>query len=425
MDYSALVMTFITLLTAQITVVELARFRYHMRTIRLILVIELVIQVAVNGLLIYFAGVEQMKSLYFLTVDIPAFITFFIISGRRDLRDLFTVLITLFLSFSISIPCMGVKQLLGHGYWWYDFCRAILYAVAFLFLHLFVRKSYIQVQDEVKKGWGVFSILPTIGCLFLFYKYLIYLLKGDFSLIFADCVMISCVMTVVFLVFFYVLTQLHEKYILQEQKRILDIQNKAQQNQFEQHMEANEKINRRWHDMRHNTQQLIYLLEAGETSIALNYLKEQRGADEIAKEEYCLHPAVNSILCLWVQRAKKAGIHVDINADVPEMLEIEPMELSSLFANAFENAYDGCMRLSDEGKKYIKVDAYYNGKRLAIGFMNPCLEDIPFYEGHPVSSKADGGIGTRSIMYTVKRFRGTAYFKAEKGVFTARFILNI
>jgi hypothetical protein len=203
------------------------------------------------------------------------------------------------------------------------------------------------------------------------------------------------------------------------------MQNKAQWDQFEQQREAAEKSNRRWHDLRHNTQELIELLEAGNTPMALTYLKEQRGMNQIPCEVYCMHAAVNSMLRLWAERSRKEGITVEIRADVPEKLEIEPMELSALFANAFENAYEACLRLSDNVPKYIQVDANYNGKRLAIGFTNSCLKDIPFEKDMPLSLKKGGGIGTRSISYTVERFSGTKYFEAKDGVFVARFILKI
>jgi hypothetical protein len=39
--------------------------------------------------------------------------------------------------------------------------------------------------------------------------------------------------------------------------------------------------------------------------------------------------------------------------------------------------------------------------------------------------KKGGGIGTRSIAYTVERFAGTKFFEAKDGVFIARFVLNI
>jgi hypothetical protein len=418
-------MPVITLLTTQITVLELAQFRFRPKKLFFILGIEFILQVGASGTLLFFFGYEQYAKWFLFTMIIPSFLTFFYISKRRDFRDIFTILTTMFLNFTISIPSMWISQILGDGYLWYNIFRIIFFVVLLLFLHTWVRKRYIQVQHELEKGWGIFCILPAIGTFTLYLNYLQFSTNGVFYEVFLDCIVIVFIMTTVFVVFQYVFDQLHEKYLIQEQKRVLSMQNKAQRDQFVQHREMAEITNRRWHDLRHNTQELIELLEAGNTDVAISYLKEQRGMDEVPKEEYCLHPAVNSILCLWAARSRKAGIAVEILTDIPRTLDIEPLELSALFANAFENAYDACLRLPDTVQRSIKVEAHYNGKRLAIGFTNSCHEEILFENDIPVSVNKGGGIGTRSIVYTVRRFRGSFYFSCKDNIFSARFVLNI
>lgn len=283
----------------------------------------------------------------------------------------------------------------------------------------------MQIQDEIEKGWVVFCILPLIGVAAINLEFLRFSKNGNFMEVLVVSSIAIIIMVAVFGVFFYIFTQLHENYIIREQKRILSVQNKAQLDQFVQQKEASEKANRRWHDLRHNTEELIGLLETGDTETAITYLKEQRGMVEVPKAKYCLHPAVNSILCLWAERSRKAGISVGIQTDVQEKLDIEPMELAALFANAFENAYEGCLCLPDSIKKFIKVEARYNGKRLAIGFTNTCRDDIRFEGDMPISLKEGGGIGTHSITYTVKRFHGVAFFEEKNGVFSSRFVLNV
>lgn len=425
MKMGELLIPIVTVVTAQMTVLDLARFRFNTKKMILILGIELIIQMAISAPFLIFSGIKLYGEFYFFTMDLPAFLTFWYVSKRRDFRDLFTVLFTIFISFSVSLPSMWVAKLMGGDYLYYNLSRILIFVILFPMLHFAVRKHYLMVQDEIEKGWVVFSILPIIGSAILYTKYWQYTMDGNFYDILVDCIIAIIIMATVFIVFFYVFAQLHEKYIVQEQKRILAIQNKAQREQYEQQKEDAEKTNRRWHDMRHNLQELIELLEAGNIESALTYLKEQRGVNEIHIEQYCLHPTVNSILCLWAERSRKAGIKVEIKADVPAELDIEPVELSALFANAIENAYEGCLRIKNVTNNYIKVVTNYNGRRLAIGVTNTCMGEIPFEGGIPISSKSGGGIGTRSIDYTVKRFRGTAYYEAKDGVFTARFILNV
>lgn len=425
MDLSIVFMPVVTLFTGQLIVLDLARFRFARKKLYKIVALEFILQVLLSAAILLVYGYEAYVLSFFFCMELPAILTLFYASRRRDFRDLFTILITVFLSLSFSIPSMWIAQYIGGSYWWYNLIRIGLFLVIFYLLHKHVRQRYIQIQEDLEHGWGIFCILPLIACFSMYSQYLNYSRNHSFSSVMANCAMIILMMGTIFAVFNYVLKQLHEKYLLQEKSRILEMQNRAQLAQFEQQREAAEKLNRRWHDLHHSVQKLIELLEDGEVETALGHLKEQRGAEQVINESYCMHPAVNSMLCLWAARSRKAGIRMELGVDLPEALSIEPMELSALFANAIENAYEGCMRLPENEERYIKVEAHWKNRRLAIGITNSCLTDIPFDGDLPVSMKQNGGIGTRSMVYTVERFLGSYYFEAKKGVFTARFLLYI
>ena len=93
------------------------------------------------------------------------------------------------------------------------------------------------------------------------------------------------------------------------------------------------------------------------------------------------------ILASW-DNSQKEGISLSIEANVPANLGIEQAELASLLANAVGNAYEACMVLPKDGERYIKVEAHYNGKCLAVGIPN-----------------------------TVRRFSGAYTFSAKDGLF--------
>ena len=114
-----------------------------------------------------------------------------------------------------------------------------------------------------------------------------------------------------------------------------------------------------------------------------------------------------------------------IVVNVPQHVDIDSMELSALFSNAIENAYHACLNLPHDIDRYINVVAHYNGKRLSISVINPCNEEIVFEDGVPLSPYEGGGIGTRSMIYTVKRFQGAYTFLHEDGLFQTRLILNV
>jgi len=424
-DYSAVWVPLITLIIVQAFVLDLSRFRFSRKKLILIIAIEFVVLVVISSAVLILAGLAMYARWYVLIMVVPAYATFFYTSKYRDARDVFTIVTTIFISFFISTPAMWFARFHENGYGSYNLVRLVLFTIVSLCVHIGFRKYYLLAQEEIDKGWGIFSILPLLGSVVLYYSFVQYGRKRSFTDVLYVSTATIVMMASVYWVIFYVFQQLHEKYLVLEQKRTLAMQNKAQLEQHILFKEAAEKTNRRWHDLRHNTQMIIELLEAGDTHTALGYLHEQMGMIGITKVEYCQHSAVNSILCLWAERSRKEGILLSVEANVPQNLEIEPVELSSLFANALENAYFACMELPNEVVKYISVEAHYNGKRLAIGITNTCKEDVGFEDGMPISSKEGGGIGTRSMVYTVKRFYGAYTFSAQDGLFFTRFVLNV
>ncbi len=390
-----------------------------------ILGMQLAVQALIGGSVLFFLGYDVYSDLFIIIVDLPAFIVFLYVSSRRDMRDVFTTLITIFINITISIPAAWISQLLEGGYGWYNLIRVILFIFVLFVLHFFIRRRYLELQDVLEKGWGIFSIQPAIGLILIYYQYIQYGIEEVSMPMLLNCSMLFVLIFIVFWVLYYVFKQLHEKHLIQEQQRFLAIQNKVQLHQFQQQKEMSEMTNRRWHDLRHSMQELIDMLEAGDMDTAMAYLKEQRGMADVPKANYCLHPAVNSIICLWAERCRRQDIEVELCMDVPEQLEIEPLELSALFANAFENAYEACLRLPDDAVRFIKAEARYNGKLLAVGFTNSCIGDIKFENGLPVSGKNGGGVGTRSMSYTVHRLHGNISFSAKGTTFTVRFTLKI
>jgi hypothetical protein len=279
MDVFKLLVPIITLLTAQIIIIDLSVLRFPPKKLCLILATELVIQLAINIPILIIGGLPLYTKWYILTINSPAIITYLYVSNRRDMRDLFTILITIFISFSITLPSIYIARLFGNSYLWYNISRLLLFSLIFLLLHTFVREKYIMFQNELQKGWAVYSILPAIGTIAFYYEAICYSRDKNMTRALIYCSFDFIIMTIVFALFLYVFTQLHEKHLLQEQQKILALQNKVQLEHFEHQREETEKINRYWHDLRHQTAELIYLIEKGDADIALDYLKKQRDTE--------------------------------------------------------------------------------------------------------------------------------------------------
>lgn len=415
----------ITLLIAQVIAVDLGWLRFHGKKLRLLLGLELIIQVLLNAPIILIFGLQVYAKYYVLTMDLPAIVLFFYLSKRRDFSTLYTIFCTIFASLAISFAAIWIINVFDGSYPLYNFVRILLFILSMPILHYYFREKYQIIQREMQEGWGMFCVLPMICISAIYYQNSHYgFANNNYRVMFYSSAMIL-IMMIIFLTFYYVFQQLQERNQLREQQRILALQNKAQWEMFQYHKDASELTNRRWHDHRFHTNNLIELVEKGEIELALKYLREQQLYDLPGNIEYCKHTTVNSILLLWAERAQKAGISIDIKTEIPKSVKIDPMELSALFANAIENAYYGCMCLPKDYSKYICVEAHYTEGSLSIRITNSCQNDIIFQDNLPVSQKEGGGSGTRSIQYIAMRHKGTVVFDARDNQFTFQTVLYV
>lgn len=421
----AIFVPIITLIIAQGIAVDLGCLRFHGKKLWLILGIELILQVMLNAPIILIFGLQLYAKYYVVTMDLPAILLFFFLSKRRDFSTLYTILCTIFASFSITFTAIWIVNIFDGSYILYNFTRILLFVFTMFIVHHFLREKYQLIQRELDKGWGMFCILPMICIVAMYYQYYRYGFTNNdlMSLLYSNSIIL--IMLIIFITFIYVFHQLHERNLLREQQRILALQCKVQWGMFEYQKEASETTNRKWHDFRFHTNNLIELLEEGEIDVALTYLKEQQILDIPENVEYCKHTSVNSILLLWAGRIQKAGISMDIKTEIPQSLNIDPTELSSLFANAIENAYYGCECLPEDCAKYITIEANYSEDRLAVVITNSCQSDIRFHDNLPISQNEGGGNGTRSIQFIAKRHKGTVFFDARDNQFSLRAVLFV
>ena len=141
-------------------------------------------------------------------------------------------------------------------------------------------------------------------------------------------------------------------------------------------------------------------------------------------QAYCDNPIANSILNNYMEKARKEGIQMTIEAMIPEDMGIDNVDLTCVLGNVLENALEGCLRVPEGQERDIDVRAKYLDRRLRIRVENTCATDIRFEGDYPITSKAGGGTGTRSIVYTAESYDGTAGFSLTDGRFVAQIVMN-
>ena len=191
--------------------------------------------------------------------------------------------------------------------------------------------------------------------------------------------------------------------------------------------ESNELTIRKYkHDIRHFNRVLAGFINDKEYDKAKEYLQEfDSMLENVTAVSFCDNKIVNELLTIYAARCQSEGFKLRAKASVPEKLPIQETELTSLVANALENALEAQDKVARE-KRFIQIEITYDGKRLKLMTRNPVGDSVKFSEsGLPESTKhIQSGIGTQQIRSIAAKYGGAASFEVEDEVFVLKALLT-
>ncbi len=191
--------------------------------------------------------------------------------------------------------------------------------------------------------------------------------------------------------------------------------------------ESNEQTLRKYkHDIRHFNRVLAGFIQNGEYESAASYLTEfDSMLENITTMSFCENKIVNELLSIYASQCQKLGFKLRVKASVPEHIPMEETDLTSLVANALENAVEAQAHI-EEGKRKVKIEIIYDGRKLKLFTRNPYSVATSFdQEGLPVSTReVRSGIGTSQIKSIAEKYGGVASFTQEDGNFTVKAVMT-
>ena len=191
--------------------------------------------------------------------------------------------------------------------------------------------------------------------------------------------------------------------------------------------ESNELTIRKYkHDIRHFNRVLAGFISDKEYEKASNYLKEfDAMLEDVTAVSFCDNKIVNELLTIYASRCQKAGFKLRAKVAVPERFPMQEVELTSLVANALENAMEAQDKVPAQDR-FIQFELTYDGRKLKLMTKNPCSDDIRFSEnGLPQSTKAiQSGIGTQQIKSIAAKYGGAASFAVDNGMFILKAVMT-
>jgi two-component system sensor histidine kinase AgrC len=123
---------------------------------------------------------------------------------------------------------------------------------------------------------------------------------------------------------------------------------------------------------------------------------------DAAVAQYCENYVVNVILSAYIHKANHDRIAVDCEAEIPDNIPIDSIELGLVFANALDNAINACKQIESVSDRRISIVCKQHCEQIYIRITNPFAGEVKFNGEYPVSESAEHGVGTRSIAAIAK-----------------------
>ncbi len=172
------------------------------------------------------------------------------------------------------------------------------------------------------------------------------------------------------------------------------------------------------HDYKYHLNATRKMLQAGDMEGADEYLtgiEQKMSGYEL--QHFCSNHVINALVADYAERCKKLDIQFEVSLHMPQALIIPDYDLCIILGNLLENAINACEKLSHGC--LIRLETQSTPKQLLIMVRNSFDGDIVKKNGMPVSKKANGGFGIRSVKEVIDGYGGDILFEWDRSYFTA------
>ncbi len=177
------------------------------------------------------------------------------------------------------------------------------------------------------------------------------------------------------------------------------------------------------HDRRHFEALLMSLLRDGKTDEVKKCLEERLSQEPRTAARFCENATVNAAITHYAAVAERKDIRVSVSANIPFDPGTDEMQLAIVISNLLENAIHACEMLPVHDR-FIEIKARYK-EQLLLEIVNSCKEKVVLdHNGHPFTSEAGHGIGTRSVLDFIEKTGSEIRYIAEDRLFKVRIIIG-
>jgi hypothetical protein len=342
------------------------------------------------------------------------------LSNDSFMKWLFNVITTINVLFFVTVISYVLSRSLPYPMYANTAVRIVLY---FVFILLF-KKSVYPLYRQVVDRWKQF-LLVTSGIM-LNFAYILITSRNIAETITLNLIPILLLTGLMFLVYGAMLWSFQsiiQEYKFRSEKEQTRLHDELISSQLAAYEDLFEVTKRNRHDLRHHNQIIMEYLRHGDTAGAEEYLQlYDASLSENPARNFCKNYIANAVLCLYAQKAQKEDILFAANAVIPEIVIVTPPEFGSLLSNILENALEACRGVSAD-ECFISFTAEVEEENLKIELHNSVSGKVEIRNHLPVSTKKNGGLGTKSVLHIVESYHGMLHFRQEDDTFITQIVL--
>ncbi len=362
-----------------------------------------------------------LSALVFCTV--PSLILFYFLSEYRDGRFFFTFCLSDTSFLWIAQVTVLLDHLFGGTHVVLFISRLLLFPVFELLLWKKLRRPYLELQAYLPGAWWPITAIAAGYYLLLDFSAIPMEAPMPGPLGVVRLVLILTLMPVTYLALLSALRRQMIYYEARSRHDLLTAQISGLEGRMTATQAAEETVRIARHDLRHKLLAVEDMIERGEKEDALAYIHTLQGQVEYAKpEKWCTDPLLDAVFSSYFAQARQQGIRVKAKLAIPEKLPVDTTELSTVFANALENAIRACAALPEEQRELVCTCISHPSLMFEVA--NPYRGTIRFDEtGRPVAQTPGHGIGTRSISAFCEKHNACCVYETRDGWFHLKIAL--
>ncbi len=379
--------------------------------------------ILLNGAGMAVLSVEALLQVFVLTCTVPSFLFFYILSVDRNFKFIFSFCLADTSCLWLMVVTNLLDYFLGGGQYVLLFIsRLIAFPLVEYLIWRYFRKPYLELQDVVEKGWGIFS-----GMTMLYYILLAVTMRNAASIMGNPENIFQCILMLALMLFNYatIFTSLYRQLMLyrkQQSERILQ----EQKNMLKAQLENQQQIRRMKHDMKGYSATLLGLLSEGKIKEAVVYLKGVETEMDTLEGTFCANPYINAVFVQYSGKLEELGAECSMDIQAGEE-ELPYMDLCQILSNGLENACDELRKLDRKSRK-VSVEMKYHRNHLIIRIQNRCRESLYVDKGKiPATDKAEPGhgFGLPTIQAAAGRLGGDMMCYTEEGNFVLEVMVSL